>query len=106
MACPIGLVCWAQGLSFCGGAIAAWQALRASQLLGMIKTLEAHAWTRYPEIRCTVSFGVTDHGLNGSREPYAWVEAADRALYAAKHGGRNRVERYSESIDESLRRAS
>ncbi|MCB1724108.1 MAG: hypothetical protein KDJ39_10490 [Gammaproteobacteria bacterium] len=43
MACPIGLVCWAQGLSFCGGAIAAWQALRASQLLGMIKTLEAHA---------------------------------------------------------------
>lgn len=56
-------------------------------------------------MRCTVSFGVTDRGISGSREPYAWVEAADRALYAAKHGGRNRVERYSEAIDETLRRA-
>ena len=69
------------------------------------KSLEAHAWTRYPDMRCTVSFGVTDRGISGSREPYAWVEAADRALYAAKHGGRNRVERYSEAIDETLRRA-
>lgn len=70
------------------------------------KSLEAYAWSRYPDIRCTVSFGVTDHGLNGVREPYAWIEAADRALYAAKNAGRNAVVVFDESSTDGLRRVS
>lgn len=48
-----------------------------------------------PELRITSSIGVApaDHRHNSLR---AWVDAADAALYAAKHEGRNRVSGYIE----------
>jgi PleD family two-component response regulator len=38
----------------------------------------------------TVSLGVAQL-VDSLRNPEAFVEAADRKLYEAKHGGRNRV---------------
>jgi diguanylate cyclase len=52
--------------------------------------VEALRFARLPTLRCSVSLGLAgppDAGL-GLRE---WMEAADRALYLAKHGGRNRT---------------
>ncbi len=42
------------------------------------------------EIRYTISIGLAEFGP-AFTEPKQWLEAADRALYDAKHGGRNRV---------------
>ncbi len=44
-----------------------------------------------PMIRCTVSVGIADHlpGTEGTENTV--IGRADRALYSAKHGGRNRV---------------
>jgi len=52
--------------------------------------VEALRFPSTPTLRCSVSLGLAqppDSGL-GLRE---WMEAADRALYESKHGGRNRV---------------
>jgi diguanylate cyclase (GGDEF)-like protein len=56
-------------------------------------TLQAATWPRHPEHRVTVSIG-----LAGAEAPAPadltveqWIEACDKALYQAKHGGRNRV---------------
>ena len=52
--------------------------------------VEALEFPRFPAPRCSISLGLApppDSGL-GLRE---WMEAADRALYRAKHGGRNRA---------------
>jgi diguanylate cyclase len=43
-----------------------------------------------PGLRCSVSIGVAEAGdADGTLRE--WMESADRALYGAKHGGRNRT---------------
>ena len=50
----------------------------------------AHAPTAHWPV-VTLSIGVASYGRAGANEPAALVAAADKALYAAKRGGRNRV---------------
>jgi len=50
-----------------------------------------------PELSVTVSIGVAEPGAR-YRQPEQVIEAADQALYAAKRGGRNRVEIASGAI--------
>jgi diguanylate cyclase len=65
-----------------GGAVVLAETLRAA--------VESLRFARHPALRCSISLGLADPpeaGL-GLRE---WMEAADRSLYRAKHGGRNRA---------------
>lgn len=62
------------------------------------RALETRAWRRYPELKVTGSFGVTTTGLDGQSDAPSWIEAADRALYAAKTSGRNQVRLYDERL--------
>ncbi|MFY2764688.1 diguanylate cyclase [Arenimonas sp. MALMAid1274] len=52
--------------------------------------VEQLAFDRVPGLRCSISLGLAEPPSPGLalRE---WLEAADRALYRAKHGGRNRI---------------
>ena len=45
------------------------------------------------EIRYTISLGVAEISMQ-LETPKQWIECADRALYEAKHGGRNCVRQY------------
>lgn len=61
--------------------------------------------TRWPEqvgSPITASFGITTVGLNGDRHLQAWVEAADKALYAAKQAGRDRAHLFVPGTGECL----
>jgi len=55
------------------------------------RALEDTSWSRHPERRITASFGVAGCAGSGAASPSAWLEAADKNLYASKKGGRNRI---------------
>lgn len=55
------------------------------------------------EVRVTASFGVTSAAVGGSgMQSTAWIEAADRALYAAKQSGRDSVFVYDAASDQPM----
>jgi two-component system cell cycle response regulator len=60
----------------------------------MRSMLRAAQWPDPIAAPITASFGITTVGLGGDRHIQAWVEAADKALYAAKQGGRDCVRLY------------
>jgi diguanylate cyclase (GGDEF)-like protein len=67
-------------------------ALLAEELRGEIESSPAALPAPAEPIRVTMSFGVASLPSDATEEA-SLVAAADRALYRAKHGGRNRVER-------------
>jgi diguanylate cyclase (GGDEF)-like protein len=58
----------------------------------MRQALADVVWQRHPENPVTMSAGLVGcDGACGELTPEQWLEQADRNLYAAKRGGRNRV---------------
>ena len=57
------------------------------------EAVEAEPWAAvHPDLQVTISIGVVHAGEAGvAREPQGLLTTADSRLYAAKHGGRNRV---------------
>ncbi len=67
------------------------------------RSVEAHPVpTAAGELRVTASFGVAALPASEIATPEALVEAADKALYASKRGGRNRVTLASRSGQSAL----
>lgn len=67
----------------------------ATVLLDRIRVaLSETIFPRHPEHKVTVSAGVAgfDGGIPADVTAEQWIHAADQALYAAKRGGRNRIE--------------
>lgn len=56
------------------------------------RAVEVMRLERVPSLRCSVSIGLADAPAAGL-ELREWLEAADRCLYRAKSGGRNRTSR-------------
>lgn len=54
-------------------------------------TLEQVAWPRHPDHAVTASIGIAGSNRCGFHTESAWLETADRNLYAAKSAGRNRT---------------
>lgn len=52
--------------------------------------VESMTFVQIPALRCSISIGLAEPPSPGL-ELREWLEAADRALYRAKHGGRNRT---------------
>lgn len=56
------------------------------------REVQRHAWNSYASgLSVTISAGVSRH--RGDEGMDAWLQRADRALYSAKHGGRNQTVR-------------
>lgn len=53
--------------------------------------VEQMRWPRHPERAVTISVGIAGAHCAKSIAHLAWLEAADKRLYAAKQSGRNRV---------------
>ncbi len=69
--------------------------------------LEANAWPANPGITATASFGIANIPANETASVEEWIESADKALYQAKHAGRNRAVVFGDEPDQSaLRPAS
>jgi len=63
--------------------------------------------TPYGEVRVTASFGVSSMEVGGDKpEPEAIIDLADKALYAAKDSGRNRVVHFEQLENDSIGEAS
>jgi diguanylate cyclase len=62
----------------------------AERAMGTIRLLEIEREGLPEPIRVTVSMGIAR--LRAGETAAAWIERADRALYQAKHGGRDRIE--------------
>jgi diguanylate cyclase (GGDEF)-like protein len=62
------------------------------------EAIQEVVWPRHPERRVTGSVGVAGSGAGALKSPSEWIEVADKTLYAAKTGGRNRVHVYDLSI--------
>lgn len=57
----------------------------------VLAALASTAWSRHPDRVVTASIGLAGSSGGSTLNAGAWLEAADRCLYAAKQGGRNRV---------------
>ncbi|MEM9064217.1 MAG: diguanylate cyclase [Planctomycetota bacterium] len=53
--------------------------------------IESITWARHPERTVTISIGLCGASKAPSEDAAAWLECADKLLYASKQNGRNRV---------------
>jgi diguanylate cyclase (GGDEF)-like protein len=72
------------------------QAYKRTEHLRVLLEATAFAYGAAP-VHITASFGIATFPQDG-RTREELIAAADRALYTAKHGGRNQVKIYSDSL--------